>query len=167
MPACSLTNSSYFSRDESLREPVATFIVVRCERTMVFFPGRVRERASSQPNPFTWLSTLATLSRRGERAVSRQAQALPSASPRDGEQRRSSGGVEGSEDPTSLRVTTDHENTGSALECGSLLPLLLRPRLLDERFTIAWEPRPRASSRRSKRQQLPHSIPLRDVSPVF
>src|SRR5215472_5142278 len=41
---CSLTNSSYFSRDESLREPVATFIVVRCERTMVFFPGRVRER---------------------------------------------------------------------------------------------------------------------------
>src|SRR5215472_11336969 len=74
---CSLTNSSYFSRDESLREPVATFIVVRCERTMVFFPGRVRERASSQPNPFTRLSTLATLSRRGERAVSRQAQALP------------------------------------------------------------------------------------------
>src|SRR5262245_60702284 len=63
------------------------------------------------------------------------------------------------EDPMSLRLSTDHENARSALECGSvatLFPLCGTSELAVERCTVAWEARPRASSRDYSGSKLPH-----------
>src|SRR5262249_39407527 len=58
----------------------------------------------------------------------------------------------------SLRLTTVHENARSAVECGSLLPLSLRPACWPwKSIPCLWRARPRASSRDQSGSKLPHS----------
>jgi len=63
-----------------------------------------------------------------------------------------------SEDRHEPRLTTVHENARSAVECGSLLPLSLRPACWPWKgIPCLWRARPRASSRDQSGSKLPHS----------
>jgi len=63
-----------------------------------------------------------------------------------------------SEDRHEPRLTTVHENARSAVECGSLLPLSLRPACWPWKgIPCLWRARPRASSWDQSGSKLPHS----------
>jgi len=73
-----------------------------------------------------------------------------------------------SEDRHEPRLTTVHENARSAVECGSLLPLSLRPACWPWKgIPCLWRARPRASSWDQSGSNCRTPKRLRRLTPVF